>query len=111
MKINTHMQKIDVDKLRKYLKDNKITQITLSEKIGKAPNYIRHCLEKKVMSITSYKLMCLTLGVDESTFVQHEEQKKMTNEAIIGAIKEINKQLEFLTKEIEEFWKDRSTEK
>ena len=66
--------KIDVNKLKNHLRKGNISYAQLSKAMGCNDSYISNLISgRNEMSTSMYKLMCLTLDIEESTFLMTTE--------------------------------------
>lgn len=68
--------KIDTDKLKNHLRKSNISYAELSKAMGCNDSYISNLISgDKGMSTSMYKLLCMTLDVEESTFLVTTETR------------------------------------
>ena len=83
------------DKIKKFLNDNNITCREVTEKMGLSKGYVAHVVAGESISVPMYKLLCTTLGVTESYFLDEVvQEEKVENLDLLTAmykeLREIN---------------------
>lgn len=61
----SYMVKIDPQKMRNFLRDNRLTQTEVSQAIGKSRNYLSVCLVNREISATALQLIGVKYGIRE----------------------------------------------